>query len=120
MDGSRFALRSHILIERDAQTEDVVLIDSHSGTMCSCNTAAAFLVLRLEDGATEELLAAALSAEFNVSVADARRDMGRFLESLSAQGFLEFREAGRPLPAVERGSQNSVGRTSMGLAELPA
>ncbi len=115
MNGSRFAFRSHILIEQDTQSQDIVLIDSHSGTMCSCNTAAAFLVLRLEDGATEETLAAALSAEFSVAVAAARRDIGRFLETLSTLGFLEFRDVARPHQAMERSSQ-----ASMGLAALPA
>lgn len=115
MIGNRFALRPHILIEQDTQTEDIVLIDSRSGTMCSCNTAAAFLVRRLEDGATEEALAAALSAKFSVAAAAARRDMGRFLESLSTLGFLEFRDVALPRPAVEQGSQ-----ATMGLAALPA
>ena len=103
MNGSRFAPRSHVLIKQDTLTEDIALIDSHRGTRCASNTAAAFLVLQLEDGATNEALAVA------------RRDRGRFFESLGDQGFLELREIARPHTAAAR-----HGRASKGLAKLPA
>ena len=92
MSSSRFVLRSHVLIERNHQTEDVTLVDGHTGTICSCNATAAVLLHQLEGEATQEEMATALLTEFDVSEAAARRDVGRFLESLSSMGIVELRE----------------------------
>lgn len=92
MSSGRFALRSHVLIERDHQAEDVILVDGHTGTICSCNATAAVLLLQLESNATQEEMAMALLTEFDVTEAVARRDAGRFLESLSSMGIVELRK----------------------------
>ena len=92
MSSGRFVLRSHVLIERNPQTEDVTLVDGHTGTICSCNATAAVLLLQLEGDATQEEMAVALQTEFDVTDAVARRDVGRFLESLSSMGIVELRE----------------------------
>lgn len=93
MDGSRFALRPHVLIEQDPLSDDVILIDGHTGTMCSCNATAAVLLLQLEEGVTQEELVETLLAAFFVIKAAAQRDVGRFLESLSVMGIVEQDEA---------------------------
>lgn len=92
MSSGRFVLRSHVLIERNHQTGDVILVDGQTGAICSCNATAAVLLLQLEGDVTEEEMAVTLLAEFDVSEAAARRDVGRFLESLSSMGIVESRE----------------------------
>ncbi|MFQ5775939.1 MAG: PqqD family protein [Kiloniellaceae bacterium] len=100
MDSGRFALRPHIMIERDHRSDEVILIDGHTGAICSCNAAAAALLLGLEAYVTEDDLVETLLAEFDVSEATARRDVGRFLDSLSAMGFVDLDEGARRRVAV--------------------
>jgi hypothetical protein len=43
MTGSKFRLRSHMILEGDVDGEGLILIDGHSGAMCACNSSAAML-----------------------------------------------------------------------------
>jgi len=90
MSDNRIAFRPNLMIEQDQHTEEVVLIDGHTGTMCACNVTAAALLGRLREGTTDQELIETLLAQFEVSESAAVHDVKRFLSSLSKMGFIEF------------------------------
>ena len=89
MNADLFALKDHIIVERDEPTGEVILVDGQTGAMCASNQAAAALLLSLEAGATLQTLAYDLTQAFEVTELVARRDSLAFLNALGAQGFVE-------------------------------
>ena len=85
----RLALKAHIIVERDSDEDDFVLIDSQTGRMCACNETASAVVPHLREGSTIERLAQALVARFPVTREVATRDLNAFLDVLAAEGLLE-------------------------------
>ena len=76
---------------RDIAGETVVLPSGDNldlSKMISLNETAKFLWERLEQGATEEELVAALLAEYDVEPTRAQNSVRRFLETMEHHGFL--------------------------------
>jgi hypothetical protein len=89
MRENRLALKAHVIVERDSDEGDFVLIDSRSGRMCACNETASAIVPHLREGSTIERLAQTLVTRFAVSREIATRDLNAFLDVLAAEGLLE-------------------------------
>jgi gamma-glutamyl phosphate reductase len=89
MGEARLALKRHVIVERESDEDDFVLIDSRSGRMSACNETASVLVGELQSGATIGRLVKALSARFEVTPEIATRDVNALLDTLAAEGFLE-------------------------------
>ena len=92
MQEARLALKSHVLLERDSDEDDVVLIDSHSGRMSACNETASAVIVQLESGSTVARLVETLMTRFMVTDDVATRDVNAVLDVLAAEGLLETRE----------------------------
>ncbi len=86
---SRLALKRHVIVERESEEDDLVLIDSRTGRMSACNETASVLVAELQSGATIGRLVKALSTRFAVAPEVATRDVNALLDSLAAEGLLE-------------------------------
>lgn len=95
-----FTLRSHILIESDQGSNDVILIDGHTGTVCASNATAGTLIMNLRVGATLQALVDALVAQFEVTTERAHKDVERFLDHLSAMGMIEQKTSPRSQTAA--------------------
>ena len=89
MQEIRLALKAHVIIDRDTEEDDFVLIDSKTGRMCACNETASAVVPQLRDGSTIERLAQTLVARFAVTREVATRDLNAFLDVLAAEGLLD-------------------------------
>jgi hypothetical protein len=89
MAESRLALKRHVIVERESEEDDLVLIDSRTGRMSACNETASVLVAELQSGATIGRLVKALSTRFAVAPEVATRDVNALLDSLAAEGLLE-------------------------------
>lgn len=89
----RLALKPHVIVERDSDIDDIVLIDSQSGRMSACNETASVVIAQLQaGGSTLPRLVEALSARFAVTDEVAIRDVNRFLDVLAAEGLLAATE----------------------------
>ena len=89
MSAARMVLKRHVLIEREGDGEDVVLIDSRTGRMSACNESASIVVTELERGCSIVNLVEALTQRFDVPSAVATRDVNAVLDVLAAEGLLE-------------------------------
>lgn len=89
MPEARMALKRHVLLERDSDGEDVVLIDSRTGRMSACNESASIIVNELERGCTIVSLVEALTSRFDVPNEVAARDVNAVLDMLAAEELLE-------------------------------
>jgi hypothetical protein len=85
----QLSLKPHVILERSADSDDVVLIDAHSGRMNACNETASVILSHLEAGSTLSELVEALMRHFAVSDSIAVRDVNAFLDMLSGEGLLE-------------------------------
>jgi hypothetical protein len=85
-------LKPHVILERSADSDDVVLIDAHSGRMNACNETASVILSQLEAGSTLTDLVGTLMRHFAVGDSIAIRDVNAFLDLLSAEGLLEATE----------------------------
>jgi gamma-glutamyl phosphate reductase len=92
MQDARLVLKPHVLVERDGEDEDVVLIDSHTGRMSACNETASVLVLKLQGGSTVSGLVEALTTQFKVEGDVASRDVHAVLDALSYAEMLDTSE----------------------------
>lgn len=92
MSEARLALKRHVILEREADDEDLVLIDSKSGRMSACNETASIVIAELQSGATIGRLVQALSSRFAVTQEVATRDVNALLDVLAAEGLLESAE----------------------------
>ena len=92
MQEPRLALKTHIMLERDAEDEDIVLIDSRSGRMTACNETATLVMTELQGGSTLRGLVEAIVRRFKVTHEQAMRDVNALLDVLAAEGFLETRD----------------------------
>ena len=89
MSGRSYALNSRVALEGDGDTEDYVLVDTHTATLCACNDAAWRLLFALRTGATVEELTAQIEAEFEVASDAAKSDVLDFISRLSAMGLID-------------------------------
>lgn len=85
-----YRLREQMKLEPNDGERDCVLIDAHTGAMCTCNASARILLEILQDGASEQELEAALVQSFGVAEQDATHDTRSFLQSMSAMGAVEL------------------------------
>jgi hypothetical protein len=92
MRETRLALKPHVLLERDGEDEDVVLIDSRTGRMSACNETASIVVTELQRGCTIVSLVEALTMRFSVPDEVATRDVNAVLDVLAGEGLLETDE----------------------------
>lgn len=92
MREAKLALKRHVLIERDGEEDDVVLIDSRTGRMSACNETASIMVTELERGCTIVNLVEALTVRFSVPDDVATRDVNAVLDVLAGEGLLETSE----------------------------
>lgn len=92
MSEARLALKRHVILEREADDEDLVLIDSKSGRMSACNETASIVIAELQAGATIGRLVQALSSRFAVTQEVATRDVNALLDVLASEGLLESAE----------------------------
>lgn len=86
---SWLALKAHVILERDSEEDDYVLIDSRTGRMCVCNETASAVVPHLRDGSTVEQITLTLVTRFAVTRDVATRDLNTFLDVLAAEGLLD-------------------------------
>lgn len=89
MSGRSYALNSRVALEGDGETEDYVLVDTHTATLCACNDAAWKLLFALRNGATMEELVAQIEDEFDVASDAAKSDVLDFIGRLSAMGLID-------------------------------
>ncbi|MDH3235493.1 MAG: PqqD family protein [Alphaproteobacteria bacterium] len=89
MSGRSYALNRRVALEGDGDTEDHVLVDTHTATLCACNDAAWRLLFALRTGATVEELTAQIEAEFEVAPDAAKSDVLDFIGRLSAMGLID-------------------------------
>ena len=92
MQEPRLALKSHVILEREADDDDIVLIDSRSGRMTACNETASVVVVELQAGSTIARMVDVLMTKFRVADDVATRDVNALLEMLAADGLLETPE----------------------------
>jgi len=92
MQDMRLALKPHVILERDSDEDDIVLIDSKSGRMSACNETASLVVGELQNGSTLASLVEKLMTTFKVTDDVAIRDVNTLLDLLAAEGLLETAE----------------------------
>ncbi len=92
MHETRFALKAHVIVERESDADDIVLIDSRSGRMSACNETASVVIALLQKGTTIVRLVEALVSRFGVADDVATRDINAVLDMLAADGSLETSE----------------------------
>jgi hypothetical protein len=90
INGKTFQLKSQIILDGD-ESDGIIVIDGHSGTMVSCNDSAAQLCAKLQEGAAAGELVRFLVSTYEVSEAAAERDVVRFLDRLGAMGLIDER-----------------------------
>lgn len=89
MHESRLALKAHVIVERESEEDDIVLIDSRSGRMSACNETASAVIAQLQKGTTIARLVEELVNRYRVSDEVATRDVNALLDMLAADGSLE-------------------------------
>jgi len=83
-------LRDQMKIEPNEGEQDCILIDAHTGAMCTCNASATILLQRLRDGATAQELVEVMVQSFEIAEDVATADTKSFLQSLNAMGAVEL------------------------------
>ncbi len=86
---NRLVLKPQVILERDSDDDDYVLIDAQTGRMCVCNETASAVIPHLRDGSTIERIAQTLVTRFGVTPEVATRDVNAFLDVLAGEGLLE-------------------------------
>jgi hypothetical protein len=89
MSGRGYALNRRVALEGDGETEDYVLVDTHTATLCACNDSAWRLLFALRSGATVEDLVALVEDEYEVAPGEAKNDVLDFIGRLSAMGLID-------------------------------
>jgi Coenzyme PQQ synthesis protein D (PqqD) len=89
MSGRSYALNRRVSLEGDGETEDYVLVDTHTATLCACNDSAWRLLFALRSGASVEELVAQMEVEFDVTAEAAKADVRDFIGRLSAMGLID-------------------------------
>jgi len=89
MSVRNYALNSRVALEGDGETEDYVLVDTHTATLCACNDAAWRILFALRSGATVDDLVAQIEAEYEVAPDAAKADVLDFISRLSAMGLID-------------------------------
>jgi hypothetical protein len=89
MSGRNYVLNHRVALEGDGDTEDYVLVDTHTATFCACNNSAWRLLFALRSGATVEELVAQVEDEFDVAHDAAKSDVLDFIGRLSAMGLID-------------------------------
>ena len=86
---SLFSICNHVLLERDEDSQQTILIDNQSGILCTCNETASVLLESLKKECSQEELVAVLTSEFEVDSTQASDDVTQLLESLNVFGFIQ-------------------------------
>ncbi len=89
MKERRYILKKRVVLEGATDEGAMVLVDTHSATMCSCNDAAGVLLQTLATGATEADLASRLEKEFSLDGETAQKDGAEFLHRLRAMDLID-------------------------------
>lgn len=89
MTEMHLSLAPHVILERDADEGDVVLVDTRSGRMSACNETATLIVDQLARGATIDHLVNTLTGRFATTEQVAVRDVNTLLDALAAEGLLD-------------------------------
>ncbi len=89
MTARKYALKPSIVIEGSSAEDGIVVFDSHSAAMFSCNESGRLLLDRLRQPATHAELAEALVREYDVHPRAAERDAGQFIRFLSLADMLD-------------------------------
>jgi|GEM_PF-3028748 len=98
-----FRLKQQMMLEGDTDTDGMVLIDGHTGSMCACNPAAGVMLVLLNASVSQSQLSRELRRRFGISKDRAAMDVQEFLQSLSAMGAIEMVAAQtRSLPSTLR------------------
>ena len=105
MQTTRFLVHDLVQVEVDEETLAAVVIDGRTGVICSANETAAVLIESLQNGATQDELAAVLEKQFRVRRTRARSDVVSFLEMLGAMGYLASQQTARGGPLIAAGQQ---------------
>jgi hypothetical protein len=90
INSKTFQLKSQIILDGD-ESDGIIVIDGHSGTMVSCNDSAARLCAKLHEGVAASELVRFLVSTYEVNEAAAERDVMRFLDRLGAMGLIDER-----------------------------
>lgn len=85
MLGENIKLRHRLKMEDGNR----VLVDSHSGTISTCNESAWVLLECMQAGATFDQLVSALILQFGVSESEARHDARSFCSHLNTLGLID-------------------------------
>ena len=85
---SLFSICNHVLLERDEDSQQTILIDNQSGILCTCNETASVLLESLKKECSREDLVNVLTSEFEVDTSQASDDVTRLLDSLNVFGFI--------------------------------
>ena len=86
---SKFSICSHVLLEHDEDSQQMILIDNQSGVLCTCNETASVLLETLRNECSHQDLVTALMDEYDVKEAQASEDVTRMLDSLNIFGFIQ-------------------------------
>ncbi len=86
---TKFTMCEHVVLERDEDTRQTILIDNQSGVLCTCNETASVLLESLKSNCTLQELVTALTNEFEVDSQQASEDVTRLLDSLNIFGFIK-------------------------------
>ncbi len=89
MSERRYVLKKRVVLEGATGEGAMVLVDTHSATMSSCNDAASVLLQALATGATKAELATRLETEFSLDGEAAKTDGAEFLHRLSAMDLID-------------------------------
>ena len=85
----QYALSSHVLLEREDGSDDVIVIDGRTGVICTTNLAASLLLQDLKEGACGASdLIGKLVARFRIPEENAREDVRDFLAQLNAMDLM--------------------------------
>jgi len=89
MSQRSYALNRRVALEGDGETEDYVLVDTHTATLCACNDSAWRVLFALRSGASVEELVTQIESEFEVTPDAAKRDVLDFISRLNAMGLID-------------------------------
>ncbi len=92
MSGRRCALSPRAALEASPEDGVRVLVDTHSGTLCSCNDSAWTILTALKAGDTVDALTSLVTSIYDVDQIEAREDALDFIHRLAAMGLIDEAE----------------------------
>lgn len=91
MKGQTWHLTRRAQADRSGGAASGILLDTHTAAIFTCTDTAWHLVRELEEGAAVDDLVTAVTAAFDVTEDDARRDTETFLHQLKRMGLADVR-----------------------------